>query len=99
MYAECDMVNFCTNERFGNYLRSATDDEMEQVDKALCTALGIEQKTITETVEKVVEVPAPVVTAEQEIPVECFFEELTTAKAEANVYKNLYEQLLARMLG
>ena len=98
MYADCGMVCFCTNERLGNYLRSASAMEMEQVDEGIARCLGIEQKTITETVEKVVEVPAPVATAEQETPVEFFFEELIQAKAEANVYKNLYEQLLAKVM-
>lgn len=90
MYADCGMVSFAHAFRMGQFLRVTTDDEMAQIDEGICKCLGLESKTIEVPVEKVVEVtPSPVQ----------YSEELATAKAEANVYKGLYERLLATMMG
>lgn len=90
MYADCGMVSFALAFRMGQFLRVTTDDEMAQIDEGICKCLGLESKTIEVPVEKVVEVtPSPVQ----------YSEELATAKAEANVYKGLYERLLATMMG
>lgn len=97
MYADCGMVSFSTNERLGRYLRSASDAEMAQVDEGIARCLGLEQK--------IVEVPTIPVESLIEVTPDGFHcdieavEELATVRAEANVYKNLYEQLLAKMLG
>lgn len=107
MYADCGMVSFATNDRLGNFIRKATEAEMAQIDEGIAKCLGIEPKVVE--VEKIVEVPTiPVestiemtadgVHAESKLAIEAV-EELAAAKAEANVYKNLYEQLLARMIG
>lgn len=109
MYADCGLVSFCTNERLGDFLRITTEEEMQQIDEGIAKCLGIEQKTVE--VEKIVEVP--VKKQEQRTEFEEFKEiylkasetvqqmlsDIVTAKAEANVYKNLYEQLLAKMIG
>lgn len=90
MYADCGMVSFAHAFRMGQFLRVTTDDEMAQIDEGICKCLGLESKTIEVPVEKVVEVtPSPVQ----------YSEELATAKAEANVYKGLYERLLVTMMG
>lgn len=91
MYADCGMVSFTTNERLGNYIRTASEREMQQIDEGICKCLGLEQKTITKTVEKVVEVPTLV----QDENITAAFMQ---AKAEANVYKDLYEKLLAKVM-
>lgn len=92
MYADCGMVSFATNDRLGDFIRKATETEMAQIDEGIAKCLGIEQKTVVETIKKEVPVPAPTVP-------KSVFEELAITKAEANIYKNLYEQLLAKMLG
>lgn len=94
MYADCGMVSFAHAFRMGQFLRVTTDDEMAQIDEGICKCLGLESKTIEVPVEKVVEVsPSPVQYSDSVV------EELATAKAEANVYKGLYERLLAKMMG
>lgn len=98
MYADCGMVSFATNERLGNYIRTASAKEMQQIDEGICKCLGLEQKTVEVPVEKVVEVPAPVTIA-QESSVELLSEDLAIAKAEAKVYKELYEKLFEKMIG
>jgi len=101
MYADCGMVSFATNDRFGEFVRTARAEEMAQIDEGIAKCLGIEQKVV----EKVVEVPTIPVEALMEVTPDGFrcdieaAEELAAAKAEANVYKNLYEQLLAKMIG
>lgn len=85
MYADCGMVSFGLKNRIGNYIRSATDAEMKLIDEGIAKCLGIEQKAV----EKVVEVPVKDNTSE----------ELATAKAEAKIFKDLYEKLLAKVMG
>lgn len=85
MYADCGMVSFALKNRIGNYIRTATDDEMKLIDEGIAKCLGIEQKAV----EKIVEVPVQDNTSE----------ELATAKAEAKIFKDLYEKLLAKVMG
>ena len=103
MYADCGMVSFAVNDRLGNYIRKATDAEMAQIDEGIIRCLGIEPKVVE--VEKIVGVPTIPVETLVEMTPDGFrsdietAEELAAVKAEANVYKSLYEQLLARMIG
>lgn len=106
MYADCGMVSFATNDRLGNYIRTATAEEMAQIDEGIAKCLGIEQKTVEVPAEKIVQVPAERTGFEEfkEIYLKTSekvqqMEEIATAKAEANVYKNLYEKLLAKVMG
>jgi len=95
MYADCAMVSFGRKHQLGNYIRTATDAEMKQIDEGIAKCLGIEQKTVEVPVEKIVEVPA-------QYPAETHLktaEMLAKAKTEAGIYKDLYEQLLAKMIG
>lgn len=87
MYADCGMVSFALKNRIGNYIRSATDAEMKLIDEGIAKCLGIEQKAV----EKVVEVPVK--------QSDNTSEELATAKAEAKIFKDLYEKLLAKVMG
>jgi len=89
MYADCGMVGFAQYDRFGGYLRTVRQAEMDQVDEGVSKCLGLEQKVI----EKLV-TPPPM-----ELPAEEPSEELATAKAEAKIYKDLYEKLLAKVMG
>jgi hypothetical protein len=105
MYADCGLVSFCTNERLGDFLRITTEEEMQQIDEGIAKCLGIEQKTVEITkevpvfpMESTLAMKAHTLTLENKPAVEAV-EEFAAAKAEANVYKNLYEQLLAKMIG
>lgn len=101
MYADCGMVSFASADRLGRYIRTATAEEMAQIDECVAKCLGIEQKTVEVPVEKIVEVtPQPMILPEaNEGAVEFFSEELATAKAEAKIFKDLYEKLLAKVMG
>ena len=93
MYADCGMVGFAQYDRFGCYLRTVQQAEMDQVDEGVAKCLGLEQKVVKELIAEVT--PPPVMLkAEEESS-----EELATAKAEAKIYKDLYERLLAKVMG
>lgn len=41
MYTHCDMVSYAFEDRLGNYVRTATEAEMEAVDNMMADALGL----------------------------------------------------------
>lgn len=99
MYADCGMVSFVSNDRLGNFIRTATEAEMRQIDEGIAKCLGIERKTVEVPVEKIVEVPAQ---NSAHYPPEkhlMLAERLASAKTQADIYKNLYEQLLEKVVG
>lgn len=95
MYADCGMVSFVSNDRLDNFIRRATDAEMQEIEKGIAKCLGIELKMHS---DELLAETTPILPA-QESTVEFFSEELTEAKAEAKIYKNLYEKLLAKVMG
>lgn len=98
MYADCSTVSFGKVEKFGNFIRKATQAEMAQIDEGVAKCLGLEQKVVKELIAEVT--PPPVMLKVEEEPtVEVVSEELATAKAEAKIYKDLYEKLLAKVMG
>lgn len=98
MYADCGMVSYAVSSRLRNYMRIATSKEMEQIDAGICKCLGIESKVIEKEVVKEVIKEVPM---EVSVPVEQndMSAELVSAKKEAEIYKTLYEQLLAKVMG
>jgi hypothetical protein len=92
MYADCGMVSFAQADRLSEYIRTASTYEMAQVDECMAKNLGIERKTVKVPKDNVAVVESKLELAEVS-------EELTKAQAEANIYKDLYKQLLAKMLG
>lgn len=41
MYADCDRVTYIDRNNVLNFIRTATEEEMNQIDKAICEGLGI----------------------------------------------------------
>lgn len=96
MYADCGMVSFITSNRLLRFIRKAREDEMNQIDEGIAKCLGLEMKDVGLPTESIAKIIAPMIA---EPSVEVFSEELATAKAEANIYKDLYEKLLAKVMG
>lgn len=92
MYVDCGMVSFAQIDRINEYIRTASDEEMAQVDEILAKNLGIERKTVKVPKDNVAVV-------ESKLELAKVSKELTKAKAEVGIYKDLYESLLAKMLG
>lgn len=92
MYADCGFVSLAISENFGRFIRKAREEEMAQIDEGVAKCLGLEQKVAKEFIDEVT-LQAMV------LPTEEPSEELATAKAEAKIYKDLYEKLLAKVMG
>ena len=97
MYADCKMVSFADTRRLDSFVQSVKEAEMQKIDEGIAECLGIEPQVIEKEVVKEVikEVPKEVV---KEVATTDRVE-LAKAKAEADVYKSLYEQLLAKVMG
>ena len=94
MYADCGMVSFTSEDRIINYIRTAREEEMEQIDEGIATCLGIELETII--VEKKKEPEEWVIPHEQMVKITV--EEFVKAQTEAETYKDLYNQILSKVL-
>lgn len=90
MYADCGMVSFATPERCIEYIQTVKAEEMKQVEENIARCLGIESIIIEKQVEVVKEIPA-------KTSGNCT-EELAQYKAEAKIYKDLYEKLLGKVI-
>lgn len=83
-YADCGNVSFLTVDKVQGYVCDATEDEMRQIDEGLRKCLGLDAPAK----ESKIEAPAKVENSE----------ELVVAKAEAKIYRDLYEKLLAKVM-
>ena len=102
-YADCGVVSFAVADRLGRYIRTATAEEMAQIDEGVAKCLGLEMHDVGMNTESIAEVIKPMlknpITIPSEPSVELISEELATAKAEAKIFKDLYEKLLAKVIG
>lgn len=100
-YADCAMIAFASKERFISFKKVATEKEMKQVSEGIARCLGLEQmvieKVVEVPVEKVVEIEKPV---SNEAIEECGIlqEKVTTWKAKAEIFENLYKELLTNVM-
>lgn len=97
MYADCGMVSFAHTDRMLDFIRKATDEEMAKIDAGIMECLGLEKRELPEA--KIPELKEIALMPMPEAKVEMYSEELATAKAEANIYKGLYEKLLEKVVG
>lgn len=82
-YADCDKVSLIKSENMGQYIRTASDEEMAAVDEGLLDAFGLqppEQLDFSEPIENNV--------SEKMIRLEC----------ERDLYKRQYEQLFEKLI-
>ena len=92
--ALCEQVTTVSIERVGDFIRTATAEEMKQIEKCMMISLGIDKpvqdvKTLGEVMSKpVVEEPFFTISDEDRIRLE----------TERDTYKKMYEDLLGRMV-
>ncbi len=111
--AMCEKVSTVNKNRIGNLIRSCTDAEMQQIDNALVLAFGLGLYDIAplqdsdkdDLIDKLTKdlTEANAIIDEMTIELQkttCPTPEVDSIKviAERDLYKNLYEQLLAKML-
>ena len=54
-YVDCDKVSFVTADKMGEYIRTATEAEMLQVDNGIIDSLGLVLSDETDTMEQLIE--------------------------------------------
>ena len=90
--AICEQIQSVSRSRIGNYIGRCSDDELAKLNVALCASLELDGKQISvaEGVrESETEVP------DVENPTAAI--EITKLKAERDVYRQMYEDLVSRM--
>lgn len=95
MYADCSKVSFVDSNRLYSYIRTATENEMAAVDEAIAENLGLKLENKAECVPELIQ-------SIHKEPVQVFkdnSEELAAVQKEAEIYKNLYNQLLEKLIG
>ena len=82
--ALCEQVSTVSKERLGAYIAACSNDEMQEVDRAVAIALGLRSK------DGNIDHPFTESSAETA--------ESITVRAELNVYKRLYDNLLQTLM-
>lgn len=112
--AMCEKISTVNKSRLGQYIRSCTDEEMERIDAALVYALGLDiPASDAAKDEKIRQLQGEL--NEAGLVAEGLLRELAEVKktadkgaapediikltTERNTYKQLYEQLLEKMMG
>lgn len=93
MYGSSRMVQYCFCQKVKTYIRTLSGEEYEEIMQKVADSLGIEGTE--RVIEKVIEKEAEPV----ELEVIAFDAELEKTKAQLEVYKDLYEKLLQKMVG
>lgn len=97
-YTDPRRIQYAFNDNFTNFIRKMTDDEFETIMDAVAEVLGLEMSQPAEVVEPQEEwhaIPEPDI---MPLPFECDPEALIKAQTERDVYKGLYEKLLADVM-
>lgn len=111
--AMCEKISTVNKSRFGQYIRSCTDEEMQRIDAALVYALGLDiPASDTAKDEKIRQLQGEL--NEAGLVAEGLLREMADMKknteekspediikltTERNTYKQLYEQLLEKVMG
>lgn len=85
MTVHCEGIHTVKRDLIGRWIKSLTADEMKAIDKALAVSIGLSETWNENTTEAADDLIAD--------------DALVIIEAERNLYKNMYEQLLTRLLG
>lgn len=89
--ALCEQVHSVSIDRVGDYVGICTDYEIYMIDIALAVSLGLDFEKQTDNIDKTVKALPP---PSEKLPDEI----LIKISAERDLYKNLYENLLGRLI-
>jgi hypothetical protein len=114
LYADCDRVSYTENKQFNRFVKLATEDEMRRIDEKILSAIGLDSgfnnllaviDNLNEEIAKLMHrncvLDDKLQTIEKQIsasPVEVE-KELLKAETQRDMYKELYEQMLEKMIG
>lgn len=100
-YIDPGMVQYVFNDKITGYIRSMSDQEYADIMQAVVDALGYEAP-VKEVLKEVVKESEPEFippAATNDLPFDnAIREEMAQLKAERNVYKELYENLISSMI-
>ena len=96
-FAHCDNVSMAIASRFGDFVRCATEAEMEAIDEGMAKCLGIEPKIVEKEIEKAKTDTADALKKLAKVP--SVSEEVAKWKAKAEVFEGLYKEMLAKVMG
>lgn len=89
--ALCEQITTISEEQVSHYIGKCTSKEMTAIEQAMLISLGID---IIDLDQKIEPTPEP---KKKEIPSDLIIS-LATAQKEAEIYKNLYTELLQKTL-
>lgn len=96
-YTDPGMVQYVFNDKITGYIRSMSDQEYADIMQAVVDALGYEAPVKEVVKESEPEFIPPAAT--NDLPFDnAIREEMAQLKAERNVYKELYENLISSMI-
>lgn len=96
--ALCEQISTVSKDRIGDYMCMCTDYEMLMVDAALAISLGLTFDSPSKKSKDNAPVPA-VHTAPPQPAADVYKMDLIKLTTERDTYKQLYEQLLGRLIG
>jgi len=94
--ALCEQVTTVSVERLGDWVATCTADEMFEIDIALLKSLDINIPELKKQLNAKLEIAAQ--ESAKQPPVTAAEENIARYKMEAEMYKNLYQELLNRLL-
>ena len=103
-YVDTRKLQFTFQDQAVNFIRALSDDEFDKVMNSVAMKLGIDTKTVIQKVEVPVEVKEAPKKAAIEMTADTIrfnkvdSEELIMAQAERDIFKDLYEKLLADVM-
>lgn len=93
--ALCEQPTPVSTERVGSYVASCTDDEMSRIDKALAISLALDVEKCVETVESE---PATVTLKYKNNEITLASNDVLKVLFERDMYQELYNGLLAKLI-
>jgi len=106
MYADCNMLSYGTRDRFGKFIRKATDKEMQEIEHGLIKSLGLKTEKSDESLLQELfdleqehnDLKETCKSLENQLKEKNGTPIDIRPTVERDIYKELYEQLLEKML-
>lgn len=92
--ALCETIHTVEKDRIGTYVRTVSNEEMEEIERGLRSSLGMGTDTVSTVSINAPEPSAPIKDMEL-----ASMQENIQLTAERDMYKKLYENLLEKVIG
>lgn len=92
--ALCETIHTVEKDRIGTYVRTVSNEEMEEIERGLRSSLGMRTDTVSTVSINAPEPSAPIKDMEL-----ASMQENIQLTAERDMFKKLYEDLLSKVVG